>query len=172
MEQPEVEFPPDVKVGPGFDDALRQMVDRPFLASQKWQEQQWRANREGVHPWLIDFEKVFVRRMSKLGVPVFCQEAVRTDEQQAKEIAEGDSKVRLSPHQRGCAVHLIHSTKGWNLTKKQWALFGHVGKEIASARGLDLEWGGDWKSFYDPAHWQVKQWRMVAAGYPFPRFGG
>ena len=58
------------------------------------------------------------------------------------------------------AVDIIHATRGWNLTKKEWDVVGAIGKELARKRNIDIEWGGDWK-FYDPAHWQIKSWKTL-----------
>jgi hypothetical protein len=62
-------------------------------------------------------------------------------------------------------VDIIHASRAWNLTKKEWDVLGSIGKEIARKRNLKMEWGGDWDGregrpkFYDPAHWQIKNWR-------------
>lgn len=148
------------------------MADRPFLATQKWQQQQWRANREGAHPSILEFEKVFIRRMTKLGVPMFAHCVVRTEQEQWEQFVDGDSKDDpkdgLWPH-RGTAVDLIHSVKAWNLDKHQWGLVGHIGKNIvAPAIGVKVTWGGDW-SFYDPAHWELTGWKAIAGEYPWPK---
>lgn len=156
-----------------FGDALRGMADRPFLKSQKWQDQQWRAVREGAHPDILEFERVMIKRMAKLGVPMFAHCVVRSLEQQAAEFAEGNSRAKPgnSPHNYGCAVDLVHSTKAWGLSEKEWLLIGHVGKELITQKGLaitSLAWGGDWK-FYDPAHWELADWRVQKEGFPWPR---
>lgn len=166
---PVPEFPLDTPVPKDFGEALRVMVDRPFLASQKWQEQQGRASREGAHRDILDFERVLIKRMGKLGVPMFAHWVVRTEKQQLELFQGGHSKDSPAdgqwPH-RGCAVDIVHSVKGWGLSKSQWALVGHVGKELALQRGLKVDWGGDWR-FYDPAHWQITGWKLLE-GYPWP----
>lgn len=103
-----------------------------------------------------------VRRMAKMGIPMFAHEVMRSVERQDELFKAGKSNVRgkNGAHPNGFAIDLIHSVKGWQLNDRQWALIGHQGKEIAAAMGLDLEWGGDWK-FYDPAHWEVKGWRSL-----------
>lgn len=144
------------------------MVDRPFLASQNWQQQQWRANREGAHPFIIEFERVFIKRMAKLGVPMFGHCVIRTAEEQDNLFALGNSRARAgqSPHNFGCAVDLVHSVKAWNLDRKQWALVGHVGKEIGNRLQVKVDWGGDW-DFYDPAHWEIDLWKTWKDQYPW-----
>ena len=166
MPEPDVPFPGDVAEHGDMKEALRAMVDRDFLKSQRWQEQQWRAVRDGLHPWLREFEPLLVKRMARLGVPLFLHCGVRSAEQQLQEFREGNSKLRDGPHVHGCAVDVVHGTKAWGLTRNQWQLIGHVGREICKARGLDLEWGGEWRRPYDPAHWQVKGWRALAGGFP------
>ncbi|SEQ49391.1 D-alanyl-D-alanine carboxypeptidase [Devosia sp. YR412] len=148
------------------------MADKPFLASSRYQEQQWRANRTGAHPDILEFEKRFIRRMAKLDVPMFASEVIRSSQRQEDLYALGHSKARAgqSPHGYGCAVDLVHSVHGWNLDRKAWEVIGHVGQEIVTQAGLaivSLAWGGDWK-FYDPAHWEIADWRMVKDDYPWP----
>lgn len=168
--EPEAVFPLDRPVPRTFDDALRGIVNREFLMSERHQKQHWRADRRGLHPDLLEFEQTFRARMAKLGVPVFVAEAVRSPERQNDLYALGNSRARggQSAHQFGCAVDIVHGMMAWNMDPKAWKLFGHVGKEIIAQRGLaihSLAWGGDW-SFWDPAHWEVKDWRNIKGSYP------
>lgn len=178
-----------------YREALAGIRNVEFLASQKHQEQHWRAIREGAHPDIVGgvkpgkpqkgkppslvecrgFEPVFRRRMAALGVPMFAHCVVRSLEQQAKEFAEGDSKAKpgQSAHNFGCAVDFVHGTKAWSLTAQQWALVGHVGHEVALSLGLAVVWGGNdgpGDTFaWDPAHWELADWRTVRAvmqGHP------
>lgn len=154
-----------------MQEALAQMRDRRFLQSQMYQEQQWRAFREGAHPKIREFEKLLVRRMAALGVPMFAHTMVRNVQTQKKLFLDGVTKndgTRPYPH-RGFAVDIVHSIEGWNLSKLEWALVGHVGKEVAASRGIKVQWGGDWK-FYDPAHWELIGWKGMYETYPFPAF--
>lgn len=150
--------------------ALRGMVDRPFLATRRYQEQQERAWREGAHPDILEFERCFIKRMKRHGIPMFASEVIRTPERQDELYALGHSKAKAgqSPHQHGMAVDLVHSVLGWNLDPAQWRLVGHVGKELATQKGIKLVWGGDW-AFYDPAHWEIVGWKAQVDQYPFPR---
>lgn len=148
--------------------ALRGMVDRPFLVSRNWQDQQKRANREGAHPDLLEFERVFIKRMTKLGIAMFCAEMIRSKERQDDLYALGNSRAKggQSAHQVGCGADIVHSVHGWDMSRKSWALIGHVGQEIARQNGLKIEWGGNWK-FYDPAHWQVIDWKNQKEKFPW-----
>lgn len=146
-----------------YSEALRGLVNRPFLASQKHQEQQWRANRKGGHPRLVEFERKLVKRCADVGIPMWCHTFVRTAQEQQREFEEGHSKDSpvdgAWPHM-AYAFDLVHGVKAWGLTKKEWAVVGALGKEVAAAMGLKVDWGGDWR-FYDPAHWQISGWKLL-----------
>ena len=164
-----------------YEEALRGLRDEEFLAGHRHKEQHWRAIRKGADARLVGvrvtgphgdkavekivepgFEQKFLRKMAKMGVPMFAHCVVRPNGLQDELFKAGHSKARAgeSPHNYGLAIDLIHGTKGWQLSRQQWDLIGHVGKEIAAAMGIELEWGGDWK-FYDPAHWEIKDWRSL-----------
>lgn len=142
--------------------ALRSIMDRPFCQSVKYGEQQWRAPREGAHPSILDFSDKLVRYMRVLDVPMFPYCFVRSSAEQDAAYAAGNSKAQAgeSPHNYGMAVDIIHGRYGWEIDKAAWAMIGHIGKEIAAKNGLKLTWGGDWK-FYDPAHWELSEWRSI-----------
>lgn len=168
-------LPPELaeEAGPevGLPLALAGLVDREFLATQKWKDQQKRALRDGAHPKVLKYTDAVIRRFKRIGIPMFAHCIVRTPEEQMRLYAAGKSKDSpddgVYPH-RGCAVDIIHSTKGWNLNKEEWALIGHLGQEVSDQMGLGMEWGGSWHSFYDPAHWQLRKWRMLMEEYPWP----
>lgn len=145
--------------------ALQGMIDREYLLHPTYEHQQWRANRNGAHLLIIEFEKALVKHMRILGVPVFAHCVVRTATEQARLFNSGMSRISGRdeyPHQH-CAVDIIHSKFGWNLTPEQWKMLGHIGKEVALKRGIAITWGGEPEyGFYDPAHWELTQWRERA----------
>ena len=155
--------------GSTYGAELRAISDRPFCLSERYKAQQKRASRDGTHPDVLEFERRLVARCLKLGVPMFAHCFVRSDEEQNSLYVRGLSKARAgqSPHNYGLAVDIVHGTKAWDLTRKQWEIVGHVGKEVARQLGLDVEWGGDW-SFYDPAHWQLANWRDIGSTWREP----
>lgn len=145
-----------------FPSALRGMTSKVFCGSEKFREQQWRANRVGAHPDILDFERLFIRRMRKHDVPMFAHCVMRTEAEQLIVVQQGRSLADAgkSPHQHGFAVDIVHGLRAWDLERHQWVLLGHIGKEVANAAGIDVEWGGDW-DFYDPAHWELRDWRKL-----------
>jgi hypothetical protein len=167
-------FPPDLPVPSTYDAALREMVDKAYLASQNWQRQQWRAERSGAHPDIVEFERVFIRRCKKLGIPLFAHSMVRSRHDQDKLFADGVTQAKggESPHNYGLAVDIVHGVKAWGLSRREWDLLGHVGMEVAKSKGIGVAWGGNWPSFYDPAHWELTGWKRFMSDFPFPPLGG
>lgn len=149
----------------GLPLALEGLVNRPFLATERYRQQQTRAVRTGVHPKVLKFEAAFVRRMKRLGIPMFAHCVTRTLEEQSEMVRAGVSRDSPAdgvwPHQ-WAAVDLIHSVKGWQMNDEEWRLIGHLGKEVSAQLGVSMTWGGDW-DFYDPAHWELKNWQEEPA---------
>lgn len=154
--------PPEELAVVSLSNALRAIQDRTFLKTPKYTDQQGRAVREGAHPDILEFERRLVTKMRKQFVPLFCNSCVRGTHEQDALLARGVSKAAggQSPHNYGMAVDIIHGVKGWNIPKASWTLLGHVGKEISIQSGIAVTWGGDWK-FYDPAHWELKEWKRL-----------
>ena len=144
--------------------ALDGLRNVEFLQSDRYREQQERANRKGAHADIIQFEKAFIRRMESLGVPMFAHNMVRTVAEQNALYVKGVTKAKgkEGPHTHGAAVDIVHSTMGWNIPDKSWKILGHIGLEVAKTQGIDITWGGNWK-FYDPAHWELTDWRALAS---------
>lgn len=148
-----------------YSEAVRDVRNLDFCLSQKFLDQQMRANRVGAHPDILEFETTLVRRMRKLGVPLFAHCVVRGEHEQNAVFVAGNSRAKWgeSPHNYGCAVDLIHGTRAWSIPRKAWETIGHVGKEVSVAKGIPVTWGGDFKGFWDPAHWELKNWRDLRA---------
>lgn len=152
-----------------FQAALNAMRNPGFLKSPRYQEQQKRALREGAHPHILEFERKLVKRLAELGVPVFAHCVVRTPAEQADAYMRGVSKVNPFvgpyPHQ-AWAVDIIHGVFGWMdspAIPHSWDLIGHLGKEVAASMQIKIVWGGDWNVLYDPAHFELADWKHQAS---------
>ena len=119
-----------------------------------------RASRVGADPDIVKFERNLCRALKEYGIPFFATEFCRDRPRQELLLATGKSKAAFgsSAHNFGMAVDVIHSRKGWDLHSLEWDMVGLLGKEVARKMNLKVTWGGDWK-FYDPAHWQIEDWR-------------
>jgi peptidoglycan L-alanyl-D-glutamate endopeptidase CwlK len=130
-----------------------------------------------AEPMATSIQAVCVE-MELRGFPVFVSETVRTPERQADLVRRGMSKTMNSRHlpdaegkahavdlvdARSLHGHLIlwgASDPAWGLTDRQARERVEVAREFFRALGEevakhpDLEWGGSWHSFPDPAHIQ------------------
>lgn len=108
---------------------------------------------KGVHP---DMQKVVRAAIAKLKSDVLVVEGLRTVSRQKKLVAKGASKTMNSRHITGHAVDLCAMSDGalsWgspNAPKIAKAM-----KDAATAAKVELDWGGDWKSFVDTPHFEL-----------------
>lgn len=142
-----------------FLQSFRRIADRDFLLTPAYKNAQLRAIRKDADPRILEFEKAFVKRCHGMGIPMFANEVIRTADRQKMLKLAGRSKTDDGPHMYGMAVDLVHCKFAWDMSVKEWAFLGHIGKEVAQQLGLRIVWGGDWR-FYDPAHWEIAQWRQ------------
>ena len=114
---------------------------------------------EGVHPDLV---RVVERAIELTEVDFTVLEGMRTVARQKKLVAKGASTTMNSRHLTGHAVDIgawVDGTVRWD-----WPLYYKLAdamKQAAKELNVDLEWGGDWKSFKDGPHYQLS-W----AAYP------
>jgi len=104
----------------------------------------------GVHPDLVDV----VKRAIEITEQDFSvTEGIRHIERQKKLVATGKSTTLNSRHLTGHAVDLVPYPVSWD-----WEYFYPIAdamKQAAEELDVDLEWGGDWKSFPDGPHFQL-----------------
>lgn len=111
-----------------------------------------RKRLAGVHPDLVRV----AQRAKQDGAEFLVIEGLRTKERQEELVAQGRSQTMFSRHLTGHAMDL-GATPGGVLT---WAKSAYVElaekvKTAAKAEGVPLEWGGDWKGFFDGPHFQL-----------------
>ena len=111
---------------------------------------------EGVHPDMVAVVKLAI---SITGQDFSVGEGLRSVSRQKKLVATGKSTTMNSRHITGHAVDLFPYPLSWD-----WEYFYPIAdamKAAAKELKIDLEWGGDWKSFPDGPHFQLS-WE----GYP------
>ena len=109
-------------------------------------------NLSGVHPDLV----AVVKRAIEITEQDFSViEGVRNIERQRQLVAKGASKTMNSRHLTGHAVDLAPYPLSWD-----WEYFYPIAdamKQAAEELDVDLEWGGDWKSFPDGPHFELSR---------------
>lgn len=116
---------------------------------------------QGVHPDLV----LVVKRAIEITTQDFSVvEGLRSFERQKALVAKGASTTLNSRHLTGHAVDLMpYPFKGdidgdGVINFEDWDQYYPIAdamKEAAEEFKIDLEWGGDWKSFKDGPHWQL-----------------
>lgn len=139
-------------------------TDREFTYNE-------RADYRGVHSGLMHFGALLCEAARKQGIPLYVHCALRTKQEQDTAFSGGFSSLQWpdAPHCRGGALDIVHARYHWDLTKQEWSLLGKIGKnchELLMRKTplrdrWGLVWGGDWRKPYDPAHWQVAEWRNL-----------
>lgn len=111
----------------------------------------------GVHPDLV---RVLERAARDFSIPWRVTEGVRSMDRQAELVAAGKSQTMRSRHLTGHAVDLaVEDGKGGVLWDRP--SYERLAAEIlaaAKAEKVTVEWGGNFRSFFDGPHFQLP-WR-------------
>ena len=111
-----------------------------------------RQRLSGVHPDLV----AVVKRAIKITKQDFSVlEGIRSVERQKELFKSGASTTMNSRHITGHAVDLAPYPVSWD-----WEYFYPMAdamKQAAEELDVDLEWGGDWKTFKDGPHFQLSR---------------
>lgn len=106
-----------------------------------------------VHPDLYAVVRLAIT-LTKQDFTVF--EGMRTVKRQRQLVANGKSKTMNSRHLTGHAVDLVPWINGkpvWNT--KACRVISRAVKKAARILGIPIEWGGNWRSFFDGPHFQL-----------------
>ena len=111
------------------------------------------ARLKGVHPDLV---KVVKRAIELTPIDFTVLEGLRTKERQKQLVAKGASKTMNSRHITGHAVDIAPLVDGkvtWD-----WKYYNQLApaiKQAAKELGVNITWGGEWKTFKDGPHWEL-----------------
>lgn len=117
-------------------------------------------NLEGVHPDLV---KVVKRAIEITSVDFTVVDGLRTDTEQAFNLAKGVSQTKNSRHLTGHAVDIgayVHGKviMSWEFAPKIADAMKHAARDLK----IPIEWGGDWRTFKDGVHFQLP-WKQYPA---------
>jgi len=111
-------------------------------------------NLVGVDPRLVQVVHLAAKN-SELDFIV--TEGLRTKERQAALLKAGASRTMNSKHLTGRAVDLAAVVDGE--VRWDWPLYHKLAKtmkDAANALGVQIVWGGDWRTFKDGPHFELK----------------
>lgn len=109
-------------------------------------------NLSGVHPDLVAVVKLAITKSEQDFTVI---EGIRSVERQRELLKSGKSTTMNSRHITGHAVDVCPWPVSW-----EWEGFYPIAdaiKEAAEELDVDIEWGGDWKSFPDAPHFQLSR---------------
>ena len=109
---------------------------------------------KGVDPRLVNVVK---RAASLSDIEFIVTEGLRTPERQAQLVKAGASRTMKSKHLEGKAVDLAAMVDG--KVRWDWPLYSKLAeamKRAAEILNVKIEWGGDWITFKDGPHFQLK----------------
>jgi len=121
----------------------------------------------GIHP---DLQAVMALALERSPIDFTILEGLRSLERQKQLVAKGASKTMNSRHLSGHAVDIAPLDDSGDVSW-DWPLYhvlAPVVKQAAKDLGVDIEWGGDWRTFKDGPHWQLS-WNTYAADDMTPR---
>lgn len=140
-----------------------------YVNSNAYLAQMEYADWQQTDPRLMRWAAMYIEMARKRGIPLYVHCAYRTEAEQIRAYAGGFSTTPYprSAHNNGEAVDIVHGVYHWQLTKQEWAMLHVLGRlaldrlnaDLKKADKLELTWGGDFKSLYDPAHWEVADYR-------------
>ena len=102
-----------------------------------------------------DLQKVASRALEISEVDFSVLEGRRTLERQVYLRKRGRSKTMKSQHLLGRAVDLVPYPVDWE-DKDAFCKVADAMKKAAAELGIEIEWGGDWATFIDMPHFQLK----------------
>ena len=105
----------------------------------------------GVHPDLV---RVVERAITLTKKDFTVIEGLRTRERQRELVRRGASRTMNSRHLTGHAVDITPYPISWDWDDGYYDIADAM-KEAARLEGVEIEWGGDWRTFKDGPHWQL-----------------
>jgi peptidoglycan LD-endopeptidase CwlK len=119
-------------------------------------------NLTGVHPDLVRV----IEYAAGLEARFIVTEGMRTIERQKQLLAAGKSRTLRSRHLSGHAVDLVCRKGDHDVSYDEHDMcdLADIVKHAAQKCGVEIEWGGDWKSFCDTPHFQLPEKLYPAEG--------
>jgi peptidoglycan LD-endopeptidase CwlK len=131
------------------------------------------ANLAGIHP---DLRRVIDRALEISPLDFIVIEGLRTQARQKQLVASGASKTMNSRHLTGHAVDLLPIGPDGK-AEFAWPLYDILGPAVEQAAddvGVQIVWGGRWRSFRDGPHFELDrkfypegEWK---SGDPVPEY--
>ncbi|HGM5294470.1 TPA: M15 family metallopeptidase [Serratia marcescens] len=110
-------------------------------------------NLRGVHPDLVRVIRLALRYSL---VPFSVSEGLRSMARQREMVRAGSSQTLRSRHLTGHAVDVVAMPAG--VVSWEWDCYAQIAVAVRRAArecGVNVEWGGEWKTLKDGPHFQL-----------------
>lgn len=100
---------------------------------------------------------VVIRCAAQCRFPFNVAEGLRSEAKQREYVKQGKSRTMKSKHLIGKAVDLYPLTM--NRKEVDWSRFEDLAElmfQVAKELDVEIVWGGNWKSFVDKCHFELK----------------
>lgn len=100
---------------------------------------------------------VVIECAARCPFPFNVSEGLRTVKKQREYVRQGKSKTMKSKHLTGKAVDLYPLSMDRKVV--DWSRFEELADlmfQVASDQGTEIVWGGNWKTFVDKCHFELK----------------
>lgn len=119
---------------------------------------------EEVHPDLVSVVHLAADMCENEPFDFILTDGHRTMEEQIEFVKTGKSKTLKSRHLGGFAVDYVGLVRGRvTYDRDVMTAIAEVFKKAARELDIEIEWGGDWKSFVDTPHIQLTNARYPDA---------
>lgn len=149
---------------------------KDFFTAEHYLRSYDRADYQGAPNQIRLFTWRFMRALRARGLPFYVHTCWRDPLTQQILKDKGNSNLSSGPHQRSAAVDIVSAIDHWEIPDPVWYYVGTLGESVARGmhfgKGLDgqplkIEWGGRWDDPFDPAHWQLSDWKYRPVVDPY-----
>lgn len=112
------------------------------------------GNISGTHP---ELQRVILRALELSPVDFLVTDGLRTLAEQRRFVATGKSKTMKSKHLTGRAIDYVAWANGtFTYNYSKMLSISKAFKAASAELDIPIDWGGDWKSFVDTPHIQLR----------------
>ena len=131
-----------------------------------------KASQERLDQCCDDLKSIVKELLHYMDVSVLEGERTKSDQEKYYKKGTSNAKFGQSPHNYhpSLAVDIIPypvpktSNGEWDNNSEIWDDMSMLVKEISKELGIDITWGGDFKSLVDKPHFEIANWKSLIEG--------
>lgn len=133
-------------------------LDKPYRLSK--------SGEERLNQCCKDIQTVIREVLYYRDISILC--GYRSNEEQEMMYKQKTSKARAGQsahnYKPSLAIDVVpypipKKNDAWDSDSEEWQKLCDLIMDIAKDKGIELEWGGNWKSLVDKPHYEIKDWK-------------